>query len=477
LSAMRPSEILSLLTHLRSRPPEKHMIKFTKLALLFVASISLVMNVHASDWTGASGNWSSDLSPGWNGTGVPNAIGAIANFGDIVTGTTTQDVAGGVTVGTISFSSTANISRTITNTAGITLNQDGAGAGFASISNSDAAVGTTNALILATGGTYTLADNLLISNTGGSTASNGSIQLISVLAGTGNITISNVANTVTSATVFPGAIRFQTAVNTFVGSVLVQKGATVFNNAGNFGGAGNTITLGQSGQGSATLMSTAAVTLPNPIVVASGTGGSSVLGSASTGASIYSGTVTLNGNLTYNSFSTNAAGSTISGAVSGPAGITFTNNGAAANISRLTNTGNTYSGGTTVTAGILLATVGGALGSGNISLTGGGVTLTLGTGVAAQNYINDNAAISIVTGAVANLNYTLGSTDVVGSIVLNGVTQTMFGTYGSTTSGADFQSPFFAGNGTLTLIPEPATYMLLGFGILVCAQQFRRKKG
>ena len=28
-----------------------------------------------------------------------------------------------------------------------------------------------------------------------------------------------------------------------------------------------------------------------------------------------------------------------------------------------------------------------------------------------------------------------------------------------------------------TPIPEPATYMLLGFGILVCAQQFRRKKG
>ncbi len=100
---------------------------------------------------------------------MPNAIGAIANFGDIVTGTTTQNVVGGVMVGTISFSSTANISRTITNTNGITLNQDGAGAGFATISNSDAFVGTTNALILATGGTYTLADDLLISNTGGST--------------------------------------------------------------------------------------------------------------------------------------------------------------------------------------------------------------------------------------------------------------------------------------------------------------------
>jgi PEP-CTERM motif len=33
------------------------------------------------------------------------------------------------------------------------------------------------------------------------------------------------------------------------------------------------------------------------------------------------------------------------------------------------------------------------------------------------------------------------------------------------------------GNIVATAIPEPATYMLMGFGILVCAQQFRRRKG
>src|SRR6476659_9091622 len=103
------------------------MIRLAKLAAPLALSISLAIHAQAASWTGGTGNWSSDLSPGWNGTGVPNAIGAIANFGDIVTGTTTQDVVGGVTVGTISFSSTANVSRTITNTNGITLNQDGAG--------------------------------------------------------------------------------------------------------------------------------------------------------------------------------------------------------------------------------------------------------------------------------------------------------------------------------------------------------------
>ena len=32
------------------------------------------------------------------------------------------------------------------------------------------------------------------------------------------------------------------------------------------------------------------------------------------------------------------------------------------------------------------------------------------------------------------------------------------------------------GNIVATAVPEPATYMLLGFGVLLCAQQFRRKK-
>jgi fibronectin-binding autotransporter adhesin len=290
----------------------------------------------------------------------------------------------------------------------------------------------------------------------------------------GRFSINNVSNSVTSSTVFAGAVRFQTGVNTFVGSVLVQNGAVTFNNASSFGGAGNTVTLGQSGQGSVTFMSTNALTLASPIVVAAGTVGTTVFGSASTGASVYSGTVTLNGNVTYNSFSTNPSGSTISGVVSGPGSITFTNNGAAGNTSRLTNAGNTFSGGTTVSAGTLLATVGGALGTGNISLTASGVTLTLGTGVAAQDFINDSASISIVSGATANLNFT--GTDNVFGITLGGVAQTMFGTYGSAASGAMFQSTDFAGLGTLTLIPEPATYMLFGVGLLLCAQQFRKRR-
>ncbi len=82
------------------------------------------------------------------------------------------------------------------------------------------------------------------------------------------------------------------------------------------------------------------------------------------------------------------------------------------------------------------------LGAGNVSLTASGVTLTLQNG-ATNNYIADTASISIVTGAIANLNYP--GTDVVGGIVLNGVPQLAFGTYGSPASGADFQSALLSG--------------------------------
>ena len=137
---------------------------------------------------------------------------------------------------------------------------------------------------------------------------------------------------------------------------------------------------------------------------------------------------------------------------------------------------NTYRGGTTINGGTLIASHDGALGTGNVSLTASSVTLTLQSG-ATNNYISDNASISIVTGATGNLDFALGQTDVVGGITLGGVLQTLPGTYGSTASGADHPfDAFFTGLGTLDLVPEPATYMLLGVGLLVCAQRLRRKR-
>jgi hypothetical protein len=115
---------------------------------------------------------------------------------------------------------------------------------------------------------------------------------------------------------------------------------------------------------------------------------------------------------------------------------------------------NTYTGGTVISTGTLIGEHDGVLGTGNVSLTASGATLTL-QGGALNNYISDNATISIVNGATANLNFT-GASDRVGAIVLNGVNQTAQGTYGSTSSGAAHQSAFFSGTGTLVLgTPTP----------------------
>lgn len=91
---------------------------------------------------------------------------------------------------------------------------------------------------------------------------------------------------------------------------------------------------------------------------------------------------------------------------------------------------------------------------------GGTVVLTAAntyggpTGVAAGTLRLDSpdalsgGALSI-SGGVANLNYS--GTKAVVSLTLGGEQQTTAGTYGSADSGADFQSAYFAGSGTVTI--------------------------
>jgi autotransporter-associated beta strand protein len=370
---------------------------FSFRSTLFVLLLAVLapLSARASTWTGSSGNWSSNGNPGWNGTGVPNAQGAIAAKTDALQATTNQDIAAGVTVGTLSLSGSTNISWTFTLVNSITFNQDGAGAGAATISNTNSFAGVANALTLGNASTQaiTLADDLLISNTGGSTNPAGAIQIGGKIGGTGNITLSNIGNSASA-----GYIRIQNGGNNFTGTVLVQKGATTFNMANSFGGvAGNTITLGQSGQGSATLVSTAGINVPNNVVVASGSGGTLILGSTSTSNFTgYSGTLTLNGDVSLTSLSTVGTNTlTFSGAVSGNGGITKIGTGAAT----LSSGSNSYGGGTTVSQGALNVAATSSLGAMTGSLAVSNPNSGAGTVVALT--LNSAQTVGSLSGTIA----------------------------------------------------------------------------
>lgn len=164
--------------------------------------------------------------------------------------------------------------------------------------------------------------------------------------------------------------------------------------------------------------------------------------------------------------SVNATGTiTINSALSG-SGFTKIGNGTL----NLTNS-NTYAGGTLISAGVLNASHDGALGTGDVSLTAGGVTLTLGGGVT-QDYISDSATFSILSGDTVNLNYTVALPDAVASLIVNGVAVAP-GLYGSSAINPD---GIFTGTGLLLVVPEPSVYMLLGVGLLLCGQRFMRRK-
>ena len=84
-----------------------------------------------------------------------------------------------------------------------------------------------------------------------------------------------------------------------------------------------------------------------------------------------------------------------------------------------------------------------------------GTSLTLQNG-AANDYIFDGARLSIVTGAVVNLNYT-GSPEVVGFLIVDGVSKPA-GLYGSAASGAPNQLPQFTGTGKILVTTPGAVF-------------------
>ncbi len=359
-------------------------------------------------------NWSNAAGTTWTGAGTyPNAAGAaIQKISGSSSSTLAQDVVGGVTVGSVLLGGSSANTWTISATQGLILNSDGAGAGAASIVINSSNSGAR--MLFTTGMTLTLADDLLIDNrsyTAASTA--GSFQFQSILAGTGNLTLRNVSNTINA-----GQIRLEGA-NSFTGNVAVEKGIVTFNNTTSLGNAANVVTLGSNGGGSATLVSniTSAVTLGNNLVVADGSGGTLVLGAkssvgnATTATTTYSGEITLNGDLTVDASQINTTSTTgntvvaLTGVISGAGDLTITQ---AAN----TGTGttavwlrgdNTFTGDTNIASGTLRL--------------GSHTTPTVSTNSLALQ----NSTVNLATGDTGTLVFGTSATDGIASATFGGL--------------------------------------------------------
>ncbi len=269
-----------------------------------------------------------------------------------------------------------------------------------------------------------------------------------------------------------------TGSSSYSGGTTLLAGVTRVSNIGNAGANGNlgrgTITfdggtLLYAGAGETT---NKAINLRN---LGFPTFGGTIDTTPATGGLVLSGNVTTTGSGSNNLvLKSNNAGNMISGNISESSGAILSLDKVGSGTWTLAGT-NSYSGGTGVSNGTLIVTSNGGLGSGQVTF-GAGAILTLQG--AATNYIGDSANLNIpFLNDTLNLNFT--GSDTIKSLLVNGVMQPI-GTYGGVGSGATFVLPELHGTGTLTVltqpVPEPATYMLLGLGALVCARQFRSRK-
>ncbi|HZE58121.1 MAG TPA: autotransporter-associated beta strand repeat-containing protein [Chthoniobacterales bacterium] len=339
-------------------------------------------------WIGPSfGSWRT--AENWSPATVPNGAGVVADFrpsvADPTAMVTVHDVPGGLTVGTLSLAGTAAQTWNVRLSNPLIMNNNGNGA---LISNVNPAVGNYQLQISGFQFPLMLADNLAVTNTSGSTQD--SAILIGVpIAGTGNITFNNVNNTINL-----GQIRLAaTTASTFVGTSTVASGAVVFFNETAFGASTNQVILGSAGGGDATLVATDAVfTAVYPVRVASGSGGTLVLGttsSLSATSTVFSGAIVLDGNVSLTNALASTAPARFTNTISGVGGITKIGAGPV-----VLSGNNSFTGATIVNVGTLTADSLNALGgTSGITVNSGG-SLVFGSH-GGTDRINDAAPLTL----------------------------------------------------------------------------------
>jgi len=301
----------------------------------------------------------------------------------------------------------------------------------------------STALTLTNGITYGAARTLTLTNTTAivmqGTLSAG-VSSTLIFSGTGSMNITGVVQnggggsaitTINSSATYSGTISLNGA-NTFDSLLIWRAGTLELGSSSALGAATNALQIGTTTAGSsdAYVLTTGAYTVSRNITVSATTTSSAhtIGGSQTSGTSVYSGTVTMNAHpggfrLTAATGGTVDFSNTISGSNSADS-ITKVGGG----VVRLTqSTGNTYVGGTTVSAGTLLInnSTGSGTGTGIVAVSSGGTMG--GTGVIAPNGSN---SITVASGG------SVAPGEGIGTLTFN-----LAGSTGKLTmqSGADFK--------------------------------------
>jgi autotransporter-associated beta strand protein len=477
-------------------------------------------DIHAATatWTGNNQNWtdtsfwSTGVYP--NGTADEALHATGGSFGMV------QNVVG-LTLGRIE--QTGGTEWVITGTgANSTITLNNGVAGPAVIRNSSTSTSDLNRIQFATTVPLLLADDLLVENASSSTRQVGGVVLLSTISGTGNITFSNNSHDIAT---LKNSINVA-ATNTFTGNVTIKKGLVTVSGTP-FGAAANTVTLGESGQGAATLTtaSNVSITLPNAIVVASSAGGNLTIGANNTGSAWYDGAITLNGDLNVSSKSINTDAVFLRGIVSGSGSLIMSGTGRVA-----MTRANDYTGQTNVNSGILRIDAGGSLANTSLITVSSNATMENANGASVGRPLSLSEGSTLktlatssafapttltITGDLSDGFTAIALTNTAGSGLLksggtlvltlsnmavgnyNLSSGTGFsGVFGSASinsfslSTSDFGATFTGGGGgfgytftnatnvlSVAVVPEPATVTMLlgGIGMLVLVQRRRRR--
>ena len=484
----------------------------------------------------ANASWGNATTWSTNPT-IPNAAGDTAQRTTAFTGNRQLSVNTTSTVGSLLYgpSSPGEMGnffwhiRITGSASSLIFDEDGLGAGFATLRNSNTTAGANNFILTSSSSTQTdvLADDLhVINNAGTSTAANGGIQLASPLSGSGNITFISDGPVSSTDVASLGSISLHSA-NTFTGGSLIQKGlVVVITGATPFGNAANVVTLGDSTTAfdAAVLSRNSASPINYAITVDAGTGSRTFGSAAETDYSVSSGNITLNGdlNLRAGTASTTAVQG-YSGIISGAGNLTKTGT-AIASLSGA----NIYTGTTTVDSGTLLVT-NTHFGGGDYTINSGGTLGGNGTIDASVNLDGGTMSPGTSPGTL-----TLGALSLIGSVtgvyeldspsstsddlvsvtggldlsLLTGITLDVTKIGGGFLADGDYALVEFAGaltppgglpgftyngplnvdqtaaitfgtgvvNLTLTTIPEPTAFILFSFGLAGAARFRRRRK-